>query len=133
MCHPTESINGILTGIVKQLKRIFSNDSDFLEQSKIYSAYLAARNHKPKEIIRAFEKINNQPRSTFQQKRAKSKIKPVSIMKHFIDSCTDTVNYLNTYLRFILINFVTNTENSSKEEIDDLFLEKEKLCSIQRV
>ena len=94
---------------------------------------MAARNHKPKEIIRAFEKINNQPRSAFQQKRAKIKIKPVSIMKHFIDSCTDTVNYLNTYLRFILIDFVTNTENSSKEEIDDLFLEKEKLCTIQRV
>ena len=27
-------------------------------------------NHKPKQIIRAFEKINNQPRSTVQQKRA---------------------------------------------------------------
>ena len=29
------------------------------------------------------------------------------------------------YLRFILIDCVTNTENSSKEEIDDLLLEKE--------
>ena len=27
-------------------------------------------NHKPKQIIRAFEKINNQPRSTVLQKRA---------------------------------------------------------------
>ena len=54
-----------------------SNDSDFLEQLKKYSAYLAACNDKPKQIIRAFEKINNQTRSTVQQKRAKSKTKLV--------------------------------------------------------
>ena len=60
-CHPTKSIDGISTGVAKRLKRICSSNSDFLEQSKKYSAYLAARNHKPTEIIRAFEKINNQP------------------------------------------------------------------------
>ena len=76
MCHPTKGIDGISTGVVKRLKRICCNDSNFLEQSKKYSTYLVARDHKQKEIIRAFEKINNQPRSTVQQKRAKSKIKP---------------------------------------------------------
>ena len=45
-------------------------------------------------------------------------------MKNFIDSCTDTVNP-SKYLRFILIDCVTNTENSTKEEIDYLLLEKE--------
>ena len=44
-------------------------------------------------------------------------------MKHFIDSSTDTVNP-SKYLRLILIDCVTNTENNSKEEIDDLLLEK---------
>ena len=41
------------------------------------------------------------------------------------DICTDTVNP-SKYLNFILKDCVTNTENSSKEEIDDLLLEKEK-------
>ena len=45
-------------------------------------------------------------------------------MKHFIDLCTDTVSP-SKYLRFILIDCVTNTENSSNEEIDDLLLERE--------
>ena len=45
-------------------------------------------------------------------------------MKHFIESCTDTVNPA-TYLSFILTDYVTNTENSSKEEFDDLPLEKD--------
>ena len=54
-----------------------SNDSDFLEQLKKYSAYLAKCNHKTKQIIRALEKTNIQPRSTVQQKRAKNKAKPV--------------------------------------------------------
>ena len=58
--------------VVKWLKQICSNDNDFLEQSKKYWAYLAARNHKPKKIIRAFEKINNQSRSTVQYKREKT-------------------------------------------------------------
>ena len=55
-------------------------------------------------------------------------------MNHFIDSRSDTVNP-SKYLRFILIDSVTKTENSSKEEIDDLLLEKENfwigtLCTI---
>ena len=54
----------------------------------------------------------------------KKKVKSCSIVKHFIDSCNDTVNP-SKYLRFILIDCVTNTENSSKEEIDDLLLEKD--------
>ena len=38
---------------------------------------MAVRNNKPKETIRAFENINNQPGAAVQQKRGKSKIKPV--------------------------------------------------------
>ena len=65
-CHPTKSIDGISNGAAKQLKQICSHDNDFLEQSKKYSAYLAVRNNKSKEIIRAFEKINNQPGAAVQ-------------------------------------------------------------------
>ena len=45
-------------------------------------------------------------------------------MKHFIDSCTDTVNP-SKCLRFIQTDCVTNTENSSKEETDDLLIKEE--------
>ena len=45
-------------------------------------------------------------------------------MKHFIVSCTDTANPFK-YLRFTPVDYVINTENSSKKEIDDLLLEKE--------
>ena len=78
-CHPTKSIDTISTGVAKRLKWICPNNKDFLEQSKKNSVYLAVRNHKPKQIIRAFEKINNQPRSTFQQKRAKKQNKTSDI------------------------------------------------------
>ena len=58
-------------------------------------------------------------------------------MKHFIDSCNDTVNP-SKYLRFILIDCLTNTENSNQEEINDLLLEKDNfwiktLCKIHKV
>ena len=50
-CHPTKSIDAVAIGAAKQLKQIYPNDSDFSEQSKIYPAYLAPRNHKPKQSI----------------------------------------------------------------------------------
>ena len=66
---------------------------------------------------------NWKPRLSNYKSHIKKKLKSCSIMKHFIDSCTDTINP-SKFLRFILIDCVTNTENSSKEKIDDLLLEK---------
>ena len=79
---------------------------------------------------------NWKPRLSNYKSHIKKKVKSCSIVKHFIDSCTDTVNP-SKYLRFILIDCVTNTENNSKEEIDDLLLEKENfwigtLCTIHK-
>ena len=67
----------------------------------------------------------------------KMKIKSCPSVKHLIDSCNDTVNP-SKYLRFILIDCLTNTENSNQEEIDDLLLEKDNfwiktLCEIHKV
>ena len=62
--HPAKCIDAIATGVAKRLKRICSNGNDFLRQSKKWSANLAARYHQPKKITRAFEKVDNQRRST---------------------------------------------------------------------
>ena len=44
-----------------------------------------------------------------------------------MDYCTGSVNP-SEYLRFILKDCVTNTENNRKAEIDDLPLEKKNFC-----
>ena len=72
-CHPARSIDAISTGVAKRVKRICSNDSDFLEQSKKYSVYFAACNHKPKKIIRAFEKSIIKQDQQFSKKEEKAK------------------------------------------------------------
>ena len=79
---------------------------------------------------------NWKPRLSNYKSHIKKKVKSCSILKHFIDSCTDTVNP-SKYLRFTLIDCVTYTENSKKEEIDDFLLEKENfwigaLCTIHK-
>ena len=74
--YRTKSIDEISTGVAKRLKRMCSNDNDFLQQSKKYSAYLVAGNYKQKGITRTFYKFNKQSKSTIQQKRLKSSIKP---------------------------------------------------------
>ena len=72
---------------------------------------MAGYNHKATEIIGAFKKINNQPRSTVQQKRAKSKLKPVifttqynplgpninSIIKKHLPIITDNPNLVQMF------------------------------------
>ena len=63
---------------------------------------------------------NWKPRLSNYKSHIKKKVKSCSIVKHFIDSCTDTVNPS----RYLIV-CVTNTEDSSKKEIDDLLLEKE--------
>ena len=70
--HRTKSIDDNSTGVAKRLKEICSNGNDFLEHSKKYPTYPSACNEKPKEIIRAFEKINNPPKSAAQQKNKKA-------------------------------------------------------------
>ena len=78
---------------------------------------------------------NWKPRLSNYKSYIKNKVKSCSIVKHFIGLFTDTVNP-SKYLRFILTDCVTNTENSSKGEIDDLLLEKDNfwigtLCTIR--
>ena len=67
---------------------------------------------------------NWKPQLSNYKSHIKKKLKSCSIVRPFIYSCTDTVNP-SKYLRFILIDCVTNTENSNKDEIDDLLLKKE--------
>ena len=67
---------------------------------------------------------NWKPQLSNYKSHIKKKVKSCTILKHFIDLCTDTVSP-SKYLRFILIDCVTNTENSSNEEIDELLLERE--------
>ena len=66
---------------------------------------------------------NWKPRFSNYKSRIKKRVKSYSIVKHFIDSYTDTVNP-SKYLRFNIIDCLTNTENGNKEEIGDLHLEK---------
>ena len=121
-CHPAKSVERISTGEAKQLQRICSNDSDFLEQSKINSTYLAAHNHKPNEVIRAFENINNQPRSTVQHKRGKSKIKP--------EIFTAQYNPLGPNINFITkkhLPLITDNPN-----LDEMFSNNSMFCPYKR-
>ena len=79
---------------------------------------------------------NWKPRLSNYKSHIKNQVKSWSIVNYFNDSGTNTVNS-SKYLRFILIDCFTNTGSSSKEEINDLLLEKdniwiETLCTIHK-
>ena len=79
---------------------------------------------------------NWKPRRSNYKSHIKYKVKSCLMVKHSIDSCTDTAN-LSKCLKFVLIDRVTNIEISSKEKIGDLLLEKENfwigtLCTIHK-
>ena len=93
--------------------------------------YLAYCTKCGKQGVRSTE--NWKPRLSNYKLHLKKKVKSWPIVKHFYWHCQS----VNTSLRFVLIDCVTNTENSSKEEIDGLLLEKENfwigtLCTIHK-
>ena len=75
-----------------------------------YMIYLGYSTKSGKQGVGSTESFK--PQLSNYKLHIKQKVKSCSIVKHFIHSCTDTVN-LYKYLRFILIDCVTNTENSS--------------------
>ena len=62
---------------------------------------------------------NYEPRLSNYKSHIAKESQSCSIVKHFIDSCADTVNPS----KYLLIDCITNTKNMSQEEIDDLLLE----------
>ena len=49
-----------------------------------------------------------------------------SVVKHFIEKCIDPI-VLFKYLRFVILDILTNTGSLSKDDIEDLLLKKEKV------
>ena len=74
-CHATKSIDAISTGLAKRLKRIYSNDSNFVDHSK-YSTYFASHNHKAGRLLQLLKKsITNQDQhSSTKNSKTESKI-----------------------------------------------------------
>ena len=129
LCYPTKIIDGISTGIAKRLKRICPNDNNFLEQSKKYSAYLVAHNHKPKEIIRAFEKINNQPRSTVLHKRTKGNIKPVIFTTQYNPSDPNINSIIKKSIINLLLNSIIKKVITDNPSLIEMFLSDSTFCA----
>ena len=67
-CHPKRSKEGISLGVATRLRRICSSDEEFGNKAKLYKAYLAARNHDPKSIVKNFQTIKQKTRSEARQK-----------------------------------------------------------------
>ena len=47
------------------------------------------------------------------------------IVKHFIEKCNDPI-FSFKYLRFVILDILTNTESLAKDDIEDRLLKKEK-------
>ena len=55
----------------------------------------------------------------------KQSVHSCKIVKHFIEKCNDPIVPFK-YLRFVILDVLTNTESLSKDDIEDLLLKKEK-------
>ena len=65
------------------------------------------------------------PRLANYKSHINKNIQTCGIVKHFLHKCVDAEDPLSN-LVFVIIDGLNNTENLTKEEIDDLLLEKEK-------
>ena len=68
-CHPRSTKLGVEKGVALRLRRICSTEDEFDKQSKDYMAFLANREHPPKEIIKNFEHAKQITRREARTKR----------------------------------------------------------------
>ena len=74
-CHPRSTKLGVEKGVALRLRRICSTEEKFEKQSKNYMAFLANREHPPKEIIKNFEQTKQLSRREARNKRVPDKEK----------------------------------------------------------
>ena len=68
-CHPRSTKLGVEKGVALRLRRICSTEDEFDNQSKNYMAFLANREHPPREIIKNFEHTKQVNRREARTKR----------------------------------------------------------------
>ena len=68
-CHPKSTKLGVEKGVALRLRRICSSEVEFDNQAKNYMAFLANREHSPKEIIENFQKVKRTTREEARTKR----------------------------------------------------------------
>ena len=69
--------------------------------------------------------VDWKPRLRNYKSQIKKKMRSCSIVNHFIDAFSDTDDPSRN-IRFIIIDQLNNTSNLSPDDIDDLFLQKER-------
>ncbi|XP_028410255.1 uncharacterized protein LOC114532856 [Dendronephthya gigantea] len=71
--HPKSQIRGIAKGVALRLRRICSEDSDFLAISKIYAKYLIDCGHNSTHVNQVFEEVGSMTRHEARNKKPKSR------------------------------------------------------------
>ena len=69
--------------------------------------------------------VSWKPRLSNYKSHIKQSVHSCKIVKHFIEKCNDPIVPFK-YLRFVILDVLTNTEPLSKNDIEDLLLKKEK-------
>ena len=68
-CHSPKSIAGVQKDVALRIRRIYSSESEFLEKSKEYMAYLVNRGHVPEKIKSSFIEMGKITRSKGRWKK----------------------------------------------------------------
>ena len=75
-CHPKNTKLAVEQGTALRLRRICSSDEEYKNRSTEYMAYLAARGHKNKDIVGAFDAVANMSRQNARVKKTTVDDKP---------------------------------------------------------
>ena len=68
--------------------------------------------------------VSWKPRLSNYKSHFKQSVHSCKIVKHFIEKCNDPIVPFK-YLRFVILDLLTNTESLSKDDIEDILLKKE--------
>ena len=69
--------------------------------------------------------VSWKPRLSDYKSHIKQSVNSCKRVKNYIEKCNDSVALFN-YLRFVILDVLTNAESLSKDDVEDLLLKKEK-------
>ena len=103
-CHPGHITQNIPYSLALRLKRICSDNLDFLAHLDILQEKLLGRGYKQNFIVKAFEKVSNLPRATALIKTEKNPVKRVVLSLQFDPRLPNISNILFRFWKVMIQN-----------------------------
>lgn len=97
-CHPRSQLLGIAKGVALRLRRICSQENDYLVKSDEYANYLIQCGHEKSHVLKQFEEVGAMTRQEARKSKKKCKEKSVVFVSKYNPHIPDIRKIINKHI-----------------------------------